>query len=143
MCVTHACAVVQGEQILKDGIGTASEVEEVVQDVTTARSWLSDPSAMLQYPSHIIQDLAKQYQLSQLNCLGGFKNLRKEYSWEGYTLELDETQYDWGTVYELECETDHPEQLRNQLETLLGDNGVQYKYSTRSKFANFIQQTLE
>ena len=25
--------------------------------------------------------------------------------WGGHTLELDETQYPWGTLYELECET--------------------------------------
>ena len=38
-------------------------------------------------------------------CLGGFKNLRRDYSWEGFKLELDETQFDWGTVYEVEVET--------------------------------------
>jgi hypothetical protein len=47
-------------------------------------------------------------------CLGGFDNLRREFSWaphggpeggRGFTLELDATTYPWGTLYELECET--------------------------------------
>ena len=38
-------------------------------------------------------------------CLGGFRNLRRDYSWEGFKLELDETQFEWGTVYEIEVET--------------------------------------
>lgn len=25
--------------------------------------------------------------------------------WNNHVLELDETKYDWGTLYELECET--------------------------------------
>ncbi len=47
----------------------------------------------------------RQYSLSSLICLGGFKNQRQMYNWEGCTLELDQTQYEWGTLYELECET--------------------------------------
>ena len=38
-------------------------------------------------------------------CLGGFRNLRRDYSWEGFKLELDETQFEWGTVFEIEVET--------------------------------------
>ena len=31
--------------------------------------------------------------------------MRKDFDWEGFKLELDETQFDWGTVYEIEVET--------------------------------------
>jgi len=27
------------------------------------------------------------------------------YSWKGLDVEVDETKYDWGTVFEIECET--------------------------------------
>lgn len=37
----------QGKQILQDGIGRASEVEEDVPDAAAARAWLSQPDAML------------------------------------------------------------------------------------------------
>ena len=31
--------------------------------------------------------------------------MRQECQWHGFTLELDETCYPWGTLYELEAET--------------------------------------
>ena len=31
--------------------------------------------------------------------------MRSDYDWEGFKLELDETHFDWGTVYEVEVET--------------------------------------
>ena len=43
--------------------------------------------------------------MSDLKCLGGFRNVRSDFDWEGFKLELDETQFDWGTVYEIEVET--------------------------------------
>ena len=43
--------------------------------------------------------------MQHLKCLGGFKNERMDFDWEGFKLELDETQFDWGTVYEIEVET--------------------------------------
>lgn len=43
--------------------------------------------------------------VQSLVSLGGFKNVRQDFSWEGFKLELDETQFDWGTVYEIEVET--------------------------------------
>lgn len=43
--------------------------------------------------------------MAQLVCLGGFNNTRQEFEWGGHLLELDETKFEWGTVYELECET--------------------------------------
>jgi hypothetical protein len=38
-------------------------------------------------------------------CIGGFRNRRQEYEWEGVVLELDETYFEHGTLYEIECET--------------------------------------
>ena len=40
-----------------------------------------------------------------LVCLGGFKNMRQDYNYEGLKMELDETSYEWGTCYEIEIET--------------------------------------
>ena len=47
----------------------------------------------------------RRLKVQKLVCLGGFKNLRRDYAWEGFKLELDETHFDWGTVYEVEVET--------------------------------------
>lgn len=49
--------------------------------------------------------LHRQYDLLSLISLGGFNNTRQEVQWHGFTLELDETVYPWGTLYELEAET--------------------------------------
>ena len=38
-------------------------------------------------------------------CLGGFRNIRGDYDYEGLKLELDETIYEWGTCFEIEVET--------------------------------------
>jgi hypothetical protein len=46
-----------------------------------------------------------KYGLRELVCLGGFNNMRQEAAWQGFTLELDETSYPWGKLYELEAET--------------------------------------
>ena len=47
----------------------------------------------------------RKYDVTELKSLGGFKNVRSDYDWEGFKLELDETKFDWGTVYEIEVET--------------------------------------
>lgn len=43
--------------------------------------------------------------VKQLIGMGGFKNQREVFKWEGETLELDRTSYEWGTLYEIEVET--------------------------------------
>lgn len=144
-----ATLTVKGEQVLVNGIGRAPETEEKL-DPTAARRFVSEPGALLAHDSDIVRRLASQYSLTSLVCLGGFDNLRREFAWapEGgaaakpFTLELDATAYPWGTLYELECETDQPEALRAQLEALLASNGVKYEYSKTSKFANFVNRTL-
>lgn len=49
--------------------------------------------------------VCRQYGLKGLKGLGGFRNVRQEFDWEGLVLELDQTRFDHGTVYELEAET--------------------------------------
>jgi uncharacterized protein YjbK len=80
---------------------------------------------------------------TELKCLGGFKNTRTEINWEGNLLEVDQTKYDWGTVYEVECETTEPETVREALEAFLTRQGIGYKHNSTTKFQNFIHKTLE
>ena len=47
----------------------------------------------------------RKQNVTELVSLGGFKNVRSDFDFEGVKLELDETQFDWGTVYEIEVET--------------------------------------
>jgi uncharacterized protein YjbK len=52
-------------------------------------------------------------------------------------LELDETDFGFGTLYEIECESTNPEDAKQLLEEFLKDNGIPYSYSEKSKFAIF------
>lgn len=50
-------------------------------------------------------DKRRETGVEELVCLGGFRNVRSDFDWAGCKLELDETQYEWGTVYEIEVES--------------------------------------
>jgi len=50
---------------------------------------------------------------------------------------LDETDFGFGTQYEIECESVNPEDAKQLLEEFLKDNGIPYSYSEKSKFAIF------
>jgi len=136
-----AVITIKGKMVIENGIGRASEVEEDV-DAVLARKYLTEPTALLQ-DSPLVRSLNEKTGMSALVCRGGFRNKRQVYSWQGETLELDETYFEHGTLYEIECETDQPEQLRDKLEAFLGQQGVQYRYSDTSKFANFVNKTLD
>lgn len=70
-------------------------------------------------------------------CLGGFRNVRGVYEWKGLKIEVDESNYDFGTCYEVECESSNPEKDKKILEKLLEENGIRFQYSEVSKFAIF------
>ncbi|KAH8512537.1 hypothetical protein H0E87_005992 [Populus deltoides] len=57
------------------------------------------------------------------------QNVRQVFDWKGLKLELDETIYDFGTSYEIECESKEPEKDKKLIEGLLKDNGIEFSYS--------------
>ncbi|KAG1656327.1 hypothetical protein FOA52_006659 [Chlamydomonas sp. UWO 241] len=136
-----AVVTVKGKQILEGGIGRATEVEEPLVDAAGARRFLDTPTDLLS-ECPLLVSLNAKLCLSDLVCMGGFRNRRQEYAWEGFTLELDETYFEHGTLYEIEVETDQPEVARDRLEKLLSSHGISYSYSPVSKFANFINKSL-
>lgn len=136
-----AVVTIKGRQALVGGVGRATEVEEDI-DVVLAREALRDPSKLLTTGSDMINDLLKLHNITELKCLGGFKNDRTVFAWCGQTIELDETKYEWGTVYEIELETDEPEKIQQKLEDFLKEGGVSFTYSGRTKFGNFRHKTL-
>eukprot|EP01025_Chloroclados_australasicus_P034522 TRINITY_DN3526_c0_g1_i2.p1 TRINITY_DN3526_c0_g1~~TRINITY_DN3526_c0_g1_i2.p1 ORF type:complete len:214 (+),score=36.38 TRINITY_DN3526_c0_g1_i2:333-974(+) len=137
-----ALLTLKAKMIMQDGVGRAMELEETL-DPTTARDYLEHPSKLLELDFDMIKKLKEDTQVSELKCLGGFKNVRKEITWEGELLELDETRYDWGTVHEIECETSQPEAVRDKLQEFLKEKDIEFKWNTTTKFANFINRTLD
>lgn len=112
------------------------QVEEDI-DVALARACVADPSQFIGSDCKLIQQIIREYKCEIFLCLGGFRNVRNVYDWEGVKLELDETHYAFGTTYEIECETNDPERFRQLLGELLDKNGITYRYSTISKFGIF------
>ena len=53
----------------------------------------------------VIKGNRREMGVEELVCLGGFRNVRSDFDWAGCKLELDETQFEWGTVYEIEVES--------------------------------------
>ncbi|KAK9908936.1 hypothetical protein WJX75_004941 [Coccomyxa subellipsoidea] len=138
----RAIVTLKGGQVITDGVGRGSEVEDDV-DPVAARDFLTDPTKLLSVGLPFLEDLRTKQNVSELVSLGGFKNVRSDFDFEGFKLELDETKFDWGTVYEIEVETPEPEKLKPKLELLLKSRDIPYAYNTTTKFANFINRSLK
>ncbi|CAA6669963.1 unnamed protein product [Spirodela intermedia] len=106
------------------GISRVEEEEEDVEPPALGRACAADPRRLLTdlHASHI---------------MGREREGRLPLGGGGLTLELDETHYDFGTSFELECETAEPERAKAVLEAFLRRHGVPYAYSEASKFALF------
>lgn len=143
-------ASLKARALLSDGVSRVEEDEEDV-DPSAARACIAEPWRLLSLPaavvgcggpSRILKRVVVEFgaggEVPEFVCLGGFRNVRAVYGWdEGLTLELDETHYDFGTSYELECETTEPDRAKELLEGFLKENEIPYSYSTASKFAVF------
>lgn len=125
---------------LQDGVSRVEEEEEEISPLI-GREIVSNPSRILDLlpESKIMRRVESEIGIDgEFVCLGGFRNVRAVYEWvEGLVLELDETKYDFGTSYEIECETMEPERFKGLIEGFLKEKGVEYRYSEFSKFAVF------
>jgi len=141
--MNEKCVItVKGKAVLENGIGKASEIEEAV-DPILGRSFVDNPDLMISSDIGVLRETFGKFGVSGLKSLGGFKNVRDVHDWKGLQVEVDETKYPWGTVYELECETNEPERIKGELEVVLRNVGISYEYSKVTKFQNFINKTLE
>ncbi|KAF3450917.1 hypothetical protein FNV43_RR07006 [Rhamnella rubrinervis] len=142
---SHCVLSLKAKPVISSGISRAEEHEEPF-DVAIGRACVSEPWRLLAVDSsEILKRVREEYGVGQegkLVCLGGFRNVRAVYEWKGLKLELDETNYDFGTTYELECESLNPERDKKVLEQYLEQNGIRFSYSDISKFAVFRSQKL-
>ncbi|RWR95351.1 triphosphate tunel metalloenzyme 3-like protein isoform X1 [Cinnamomum micranthum f. kanehirae] len=127
----------KAKAVIIDGVSRVEEDEEQI-DPSIARACIAEPWRLgLIDTSRILKRIREELGCRDFICLGGFRNVRAVYDWEGHKLELDETQFDFGTTYEIECESVDPERVKKLMEGFLQENGVPYKYSDVSKFAIF------
>ncbi|KAK7295670.1 hypothetical protein RJT34_18581 [Clitoria ternatea] len=140
----HCVLSLKAKPVICGGISRMEEHEEPF-DPALARACIAEPWRLLHVDSsEILNRVRDEYGVGEngLVCLGGFRNVRAVHEWRGLKLELDETNYDFGTSYELECESADPERHKNLLEEFLQGNGISYSYSQVSKFAVFQSRKL-
>ncbi|KAJ3320374.1 hypothetical protein HDV06_005297 [Boothiomyces sp. JEL0866] len=125
----------QNHATLKNGVSRISEIEETV-DNQIFDQMKSDPNSILGFKLDIVDSLREELTSFDLVQSAQFKNKRLIYSWKGLELEVDETEYDFGTAYEIEIEHADPETTRALLESLFNSHGITFSYSKRSKFGN-------
>ncbi|KAK3411084.1 hypothetical protein EUGRSUZ_J03086 [Eucalyptus grandis] len=139
---SHCVLSLKAKPVISSGISRVEEQEESV-DPSVGRACVDDPGRLLLFgSSDIIKRVREEYNVKGLVCLGGFRNVRAVYDWKGLKLELDETVYDFGTSYEIECESAEPERDKILIERFLEENGIMYSYSNVNKFAVFRSRKL-
>ena len=136
-------ASLKAKSLLVDGVSRVEEDEEEM-DPIAGRQCVTDPSRLCGVQSRIMARVRDEFGVAEggFVFLGGFWNVRSVYDWKGLKLEVDETMYDFGTCYEIECESGEPEKAKEMIEGFLKENGIEYSYSEASKFAIFRSRKL-
>nr|KAJ3420944.1 hypothetical protein HK105_004884 [Polyrhizophydium stewartii] len=128
----------KGKGGVRNGVSVNEELEEPIDDklldlIVHNPSVL--PSVAGTHPL-LAKVMEEHPQASQLEVTGSFKNERNIFEWSGLKLEIDETQYSFGSAYEIEVEHDDPQRAKDLLLPLLRSNGIDFTNSQRTKFAN-------
>ncbi|KAL1372222.1 hypothetical protein HN51_002360 [Arachis hypogaea] len=134
------CVVsLKAKAVLVDGV---SRVEEDEEDLNprVGLDCVAEPGKLGVVESRVLERVRNEFGVKGEKGfvgLGGFGNIRSVYEWKGLKLEVDETSFDFGTLYEIECESADPDEAKRVLEEFLKENGIDYSYSLMSKFAIF------
>lgn len=133
----------KAKAVLVNGVSRVEEDEEEI-DPFLGREICANPNLIGSSESRVLKRVREEFGVKESGyvCLGGFKNIRGVYEWKGLELEVDETLFDFGTLYEIECESSEPEKAKEMIEELLKDNGIPYSCSKMSKFAIFRAREL-
>ncbi|XP_027067966.1 triphosphate tunnel metalloenzyme 3-like [Coffea arabica] len=127
----------KAKAVIVDGVSRVEEDEEEV-DFEVGLQCLEDATKLVDVDSRVARRAREEFGVKAgFVGLGGFRNVRNVYEWNGVKLEVDETVYDFGTCYEIECESSEPEKVKGMIEEFLKENEIEYSYSQVSKFATF------
>ena len=70
-------------------------------DIGLAKACVADPEHLVSTHCKLLQHTINEYKCEHFVCLDGFRNVQNVYNCEGVKLELDETHFSFGTVYEI------------------------------------------
>ena len=138
------CVVtLKAKAVIVDGVSRVEEDEEPL-DPSIGKDCVAEPEKILSSAaeSRVLRRAKEEFGALGFVGLGGFGNVREVYEWKGLKLEVDETDFGFGTLYEIECESSDPEEAKKLIEEFLKDNGIDYSYSVTSKFAIFRSGNL-
>ncbi|KAJ0031821.1 hypothetical protein Pint_13838 [Pistacia integerrima] len=136
---TRCFISLKAKPTLINGVSRVEEDGEEV-DPLMAKDCVQNPMKLFDLKSRVVKRVIEEFGVETKIgwvCLGGFENVREVYEWRGLKLVVDETRYEFGTRYEVECETEDPEKVKRLLKEFLNENGIEYDYSEKSKFAIF------
>ncbi|KAI8905138.1 CYTH-like domain-containing protein [Gorgonomyces haynaldii] len=129
---------IKSKGTLVDGVSRIQELEVKMEQ--------QDFDLMLANPPHCVQLMEKYdilktipFGLDTAFQVGYFKNKRIHFHWEGLHLEVDETEYSFGTAYEIEVEHEQPAIAKEKLSRLLLELEIGYRASTISKFGTMLK----
>ncbi|KAL0317053.1 UNVERIFIED_CONTAM: Triphosphate tunnel metalloenzyme 3 [Sesamum angustifolium] len=134
---TPQCVVcLKSKPVLADGVSSI-EMEYEESDPAIFKACLDDPQKLMQVDSRVLRKVKEEFGVKRFVGFGGFRNVRNVYNWNGVILEVDEAKFEFGEMYEVECETSEPERVKKMIEEFFTENGIEYSYSVMSKFAVF------
>lgn len=122
--------------MLANGVSRVEEDEEEV-DSAIGKACFEDPQKLMDADSRVLRRVKEEFGIKGFVGLGGFRNVRNVYEWNGVKLEVDEVNYDFGDMYEVECESVEPERVKGMITEFFKENGIDYSDSVMSKFAIF------
>ncbi|CAK9147612.1 unnamed protein product [Ilex paraguariensis] len=129
----------KAKAVIIDGISRVEEDEEEL-DSSIGLECVENPKKLCYVEeSRVLTRAKEEFGIGEDGFvgLGGFRNVRNVFGWNGVKLEVDETMYEFGTFYEVECESTEPEKVKGMIEGFLKENEILYEYSEKSKFAIF------
>ncbi|XP_024928593.3 triphosphate tunnel metalloenzyme 3-like [Ziziphus jujuba] len=138
---TRCFISLKARAVLVDGVCSVEEDEEDL-DPVLGRACVAEPEKLLSVECGILRRLKEEFGVLKFVGLGGYANVRNVYEWKGLKLEVDEIRYEFGTCYEIECETTDPEGVKKVLEEFLKENGIEYSYSVATKSTVFRAKKL-
>jgi uncharacterized protein YjbK len=118
-----------------EGISRVEELEHSIS-ILDFEQIIANPSSVTSFKYDLVPLVLEELTSRDIIITGQFENKRSHFKWNDLDLELDETSYPFGTAYELECEHPQPTKVKQLLEDLFRENGIDFGYSKRSKFGN-------
>ena len=128
-----------GTQV-EDGYFRSTEIE-VELNAQQLDEALASPGVLFDWNVEPIQELEQQIGRVELKLIGKLENERTRLQVDDHLVELDRMRFpDLSEEYEIELESERPEEAREWCLTRLSKLGVEVSPSTRTKFHRLLRK---